>query len=83
MQRAPQSATSGTGILADNSDRVAATPQQSLEILNRDAGLMVELKRWIARDAGESGQNLEESGLSEDALAQRLIQDLGTRVTAR
>ena len=83
MQRAPQSATSGTGILADNSDRVAATPQQILEILNRDAGLMVELKRWIARDAGESGQNLEESGLSEDALAQRLIQDLGTRVTAR
>ena len=82
MQRAPQSASSGGGIVADNLDRVAATAQQILEILNRDAGLMVELKRWIARDAGESGQVLEESDLSEDALAQRLKQDLRTRVIA-
>ena len=35
--------------------------EQILKILNRNTGLMVELKRWIAQDAGESGQVLEES----------------------
>jgi hypothetical protein len=43
---------------------------------------MVELKRWIAQDAGESGQVLEESDLNDSALAQRLKQDLRTRVIA-
>lgn len=57
-----------SGIVADNLDRVAATAEQILEVLNRDAGLMVELKRAIAEDAGESGQILEESDLSESAL---------------
>ena len=33
-----------SGIVADNLDRVAATANQILEILNQDAGLMVELK---------------------------------------
>src|SRR5262249_19883821 len=55
-------------IVADNLDRVAATTEQILEILNRDAGLMVELKRWIAEDAGESGQVLEESDLTNSAV---------------
>ncbi len=55
----------GEGIVADNLDRVAATAEQILDVLNRDAGLMVELKRAIAQDAGESGQILEESDLSE------------------
>ena len=35
--------------------------EQILKILNRNTGLMVELKRWITQDAGESGQVLEES----------------------
>jgi transketolase C-terminal domain/subunit len=50
-----------SGIVADNLDRVAATANQILEIVNGDAGLMVELKRVLAEDAGESGQILEES----------------------
>lgn len=81
-ERASQGVSSGGGIVADNLDRVAATAQQILEILNRDAGLMVELKRWIAEDAGESGQILEESDLSNEAVAQRLKEDLRTRVIA-
>ena len=69
-------------IVADNLDRVAATPEQILEILNREAGLMVELKRQIAEDAGESGQILEESDLTESAVITRLHADLHTRVLA-
>ncbi len=70
------------GIVADNLDRVAATAEQILEVVNRDAGLMVELKRAIAEDAGESGQILEESDLSENAVVERLREDLRTRVLA-
>lgn len=70
------------GIVADNVDRVAATLEQILEVVNRDAGLMVELKHVIAQDAGESGQILEESDLSESAVTDRLREDLRTRVLA-
>src|SRR5215472_14677084 len=69
-------------IVTENLKRVAATAEQILDILNRNTGLMVELKRWIAQDAGESGQVLEESDLNDNALAQRLNQDLRTRVIA-
>ena len=72
----------GEGIVADNLERVAATAEQILEVLNHDAGLMVELKRAIAQDAGESGQILEESDLSESAVTERLREDLRTRVLA-
>jgi protein involved in polysaccharide export with SLBB domain len=72
----------GSGIVADNLDRVAATANQILEIVNGDAGLMVELKRVLAEDAGESGQILEESDLSESAVTQRLVEDLRSRVLA-
>ncbi|HET7208393.1 MAG TPA: SLBB domain-containing protein [Terriglobales bacterium] len=72
----------GYGIVADNLDRVAATAEQILEVVNRDAGLMVELKRAIAQEAGESGQLLEESDLSEGAVTERLHEDLRTRVLA-
>jgi protein involved in polysaccharide export with SLBB domain len=77
--RAPRRAS---GIVADNLDRVAATAEQIFEVLNRDAGLMVELKRAIAEEAGESGQILEESDLSESAVTERLREDLRTRVLA-
>jgi len=71
-----------TDIVTENLRRVAATAEQILDILNRNPGLMVELKRWIAQDAGESGQVLEESDLNDNALAQRINQDLRTRVIA-
>jgi len=73
---------SGGGIVADNLDRVAATAEQILEVVNHDAGMMVELKRAIAQDAGESGQILEESDLSESAVTERLREELRTRVLA-
>lgn len=77
-----RSASEGGDLAADNLDRVAATAGQILEILDRDAGMMVEFKRMIAQDASASGQLLEESDLNESALAERLREDLRTRVLA-
>ena len=81
-QKKNEQAPRGSGIVADNLERVAATVNQILEIVNGDAGLMVELKRVLAEDAGESGQILEESDLSESAVTQRLVEDLRSRVLA-
>lgn len=69
-------------IISDNLDRVAASADQILEVLNKEAGLMVELKRLLAQDAGVSGQILEESDLTDGAVAERLWSDLRARVLA-
>ena len=69
-------------ILKDNLDRVAASPEQLLEILNKEPGLMVELKQLLAEDAAMYGQLLEESDLTELAIADRLRQDLHSRALA-
>ncbi len=69
-------------IISDNLDRVAASADQILEVLNREAGLMVELKRLLAQDAGVNGQILEEADLTDVAVAERLRLDLRARVLA-
>ena len=69
-------------IVSDNLDRVAANADQILELLNRDAGLLVEFKRLLAQDAGANGQLLEESDLLDTAVTERLKEDLHTRVLA-
>jgi hypothetical protein len=69
-------------IVKDNLNRVAATPEQILEVLNKDSGLMVEFKQLLAQDAGTGGQIVEESDLSGVAVADRLRQDLRIRVLA-
>jgi polysaccharide biosynthesis/export protein len=69
-------------LATDNLDRVAATTGQILEFLNKDAGLMVEFKRLLARDAGSAGQLLDESDLTDAAVTERLNEDLRARVLA-
>ena len=69
-------------IVSDNLDRVSATTEQILQIVDRDPGMMVELKRLFAEDAGTSGQILEETDLTDAAISDRLGQDLHTRVIA-
>src|SRR6516162_9776829 len=69
-------------IISDNLDRVAASADQILEVVNKEAGLMVELKRLLAQDAGASGQILEESDLTDVAVSERLQSDLHARVLA-
>src|SRR5712692_5959793 len=69
-------------IISDNLDKAAASADQILEVVNKEAGLMVELKRLLAQDAGVSGQILEEADLTDVAVAERLRSDLRARVLA-
>jgi protein involved in polysaccharide export with SLBB domain len=69
-------------IISDNLDRVAASADQILEVLNKEPGLMVEMKRLLAQDAGAGGQILEESDLTDVSVAERLRSELRARVLA-
>src|SRR5713101_7288029 len=82
QKSAPHTSWHGSGLVSDNLDRVAASAEQILEVVNREAGLMVELKRLLAQDAGVSGQILEEADLTDVAVAERLRSDLRARVLA-
>jgi polysaccharide biosynthesis/export protein len=80
--------TAGRGMRAspdlatDNLDHVAAAAEEILEFLKRDAGLMVEFKRLLARDAAAAGQLLDETDLTDAAVIERLNEDLRARVLA-
>jgi polysaccharide export outer membrane protein len=82
QQAANRGAWSSPDIVTDNLDRVAATAPQILDLLNRDAGLMVEFKRLLAQDAGAAGQLLDETDLTDAAVIERLYEDLRARVLA-
>ena len=66
----------------DNLDHVAASSVQIREILVKDAGLLVELKRWVAKEASSNGQVVQESSLTEQAIFDRLDRDLTFRSVA-
>jgi polysaccharide export outer membrane protein len=66
----------------DNLDHVAASSVQIREILVKDAGLLVELKRWVAKEASSNGQVVQESSLAEQAIFDRLDRDLTFRSIA-
>ncbi len=65
-----------------NMERVAATVGQLVAIFHRDPGLMVELKRWIAKDATDHGQLISDSDLSDEAIFDRLENDIVFRSVA-
>lgn len=66
----------------DNLNHVAASSAQIRGVLVRDAGLLVELKRWVAKEAADSGQVVEDSDLSDQAIFDRLDRDVGFRSVA-
>jgi protein involved in polysaccharide export with SLBB domain len=66
----------------ENFERVAASSIQIREVLLKDAGLLVEMKRWIAREATDNGQVVEDSNLSEQAIFDRLDRDVAFRSVA-
>jgi len=43
---------------------------------------MVELKRWVAKEATENGQVVEDSSLTDQAIFERLEQDVAFRSVA-
>ena len=66
----------------DNLDRVAASTAQIMAVLDVNAGLRVELKRWIAKDAADHGQIVEDSDLEDAAIDTRLAHDAKFRAAA-
>lgn len=65
-----------------NMERVAASAAQIEVVLHKDAGLMVELKRWIAKDATDHGQLISDSDLTDQAIYSRLETDVQFRSVA-
>jgi protein involved in polysaccharide export with SLBB domain len=59
--------------------RVAASTGQLIAILHRDPGLMVELKRWVAKDATDHGQLIADTDLTDEAIFDRLETDTNFR----
>jgi protein involved in polysaccharide export with SLBB domain len=66
----------------ENLNYVAAAPAQVKEVLLKDPGLMVELKRWIAKEASDNGQLVSESDLTDNAVFDRLVSDVMFRSVA-
>ncbi len=66
----------------ENSARVAASSVQIKDVLVHDAGLMVELKRWVAKEATDNGQVVEDVTLTDQAIFDRLDQDIIFRSVA-
>ena len=66
----------------ENLHRVAASAIQIRAVLVKDEGLMVELKRWVAKEATDNGQVVEDSSLTDQAIFERLDQDIKFRSIA-
>jgi polysaccharide export outer membrane protein len=66
----------------ENLGRVAASASQIRGVLVRDEGLLVELKRWVAKEATDNGQIVDDSTLTDQAIFDRLEQDVTFRSVA-
>src|SRR5579864_618904 len=83
QNNSPRDRSTGLSELAkENLNRVAASSVQIREVLVKDAGLLVELKRWVAKEAADNGQVVEDSSLSDQAIFDRLDHDVAFRSIA-
>ena len=71
-----------SGLAAENLNRVAASAAPVEELLRKEPGLLVELKRWVAKEATDRGQILDDADLTEKAIFERLTRDLEFRSVA-
>src|ERR1700730_7317141 len=69
-------------IAKENLERVAASAGQLKEVLVKDAGILVELKRWVAKEATDNGQVVEDALLTDQAIFERLERDIAFRSVA-
>lgn len=76
------SAMPPSDLARQNMEQVAASAMQIESVLHKDAGLMVELKRWVAKDATDHGQLVSDSDLTDQAIYNRLETDLHFRSVA-
>jgi protein involved in polysaccharide export with SLBB domain len=81
-QTAPAHNPPASDLEQHNLGRVAARSAQLVGIFYRDPGLLVELKRWIARDATNHGQVIADPDLTDEAIFDRLETDIAFRAQA-
>jgi hypothetical protein len=62
--------------------RVAASPSQIQDVLVSAPGILVELKRWVAREASDNGQIVRDDDLTDNAIFERLKSDVAFRSVA-
>lgn len=74
--------TPASDLARQNFERVAASASQIEVVLHKDSGLMVELKRWVAKDATDNGQLVSDSDLTDQAIYDRLERDVRFRSVA-
>jgi protein involved in polysaccharide export with SLBB domain len=74
--------SSGSTLVEQNLKRVAAPAAEIEQVLRRDPGLLVELKRWVAKDASEHGQIVEDADLTDQGIYDRLGRELEFRSVA-
>jgi hypothetical protein len=74
--------TDSSDLAAQNLSRVAASAAQIEEVLRKEPGLMVELKRWVAKEATDRGQIVGDSDLTDQAIFDRLASDVEFRSVA-
>jgi polysaccharide export outer membrane protein len=74
--------TSMSDLASQNMNKVAASAAEIKAVLLREPGIMVELKRWIAKDSTDHGQIVGETELSEYAIFDRLETDVEFRSVA-
>jgi protein involved in polysaccharide export with SLBB domain len=75
-------ATEASELAKENLERVAASTSQVQAVLLKDPGILVELKNWVANEATESGQVVEDSALTDQAIFDRLDRDIKFRSLA-
>ena len=76
------SQTVQSDLTRENLNHVAASASLLKEVLTGDPGLMVELKRWMAREASDNGQIVEDQNLNDAAVFDRLTRDVKFRSVA-
>ena len=77
----PSSVTE-SDLARQNMEHVAASSGQLFSVFRSDPGLMVELKKWIAKDATAHGQIISDSDLTDEAIFVRLEDDIVFRSVA-
>src|ERR1700723_3200052 len=77
-----ETSESTSELARENMKRVAASSAEIEAILHKDAGLLVELKTWIAKRATEQGQVVTDSDLTDVAIFDRLRNDIEFRSVA-
>ena len=74
-----QNPATGPELARHNLAQVGASAEDIKVVLVKSPGLMVEVKRWVAKDATDQGQIITERDLADDAIFERLQDDVRFR----